>query len=38
MVAEFAPALSRHSDPYVDSLVQQLPEGWQLLSWGTEDD
>ncbi len=24
-------------DPYITSLRAHLPEGWGLLSWGTED-
>jgi hypothetical protein len=29
--------MCRDGDPYITSLLAQLPEGWQLLSWGTED-
>jgi len=36
-VAELSPALRRQSDPYITSLLAHLPEGWGLLSWGTED-
>jgi hypothetical protein len=24
-------------DAYITSFLAHLPEGWQLLSWGTED-
>ena len=25
------------TDPYIAALLCQLPERWQLLSWGTDD-
>gem|GEM_PF-5803601 len=36
-MSDTADTVGTVSDPYVAAVVAHLPEGWALVTWGTED-